>query len=112
VEVSQSADGTVIRVKGEAQDECAGALLDGLLAPAARLAAVATLDLSELRSISWLAMGVLAAYRRSVVRAGGRVRLAEAMLPAVQESLVQAKLFDLFETSTDAAPAPVTLKST
>jgi hypothetical protein len=37
-----------------------------------------TLDLSELRSISSLAMGVLVAYRRGVVRRGGRVRLAAA----------------------------------
>ena len=76
VEVSQTADGMVLRVKGEALDECAGALLDGLFAPAARRPAVVTLDLSELRSISCLARGVLVGYCRSVVRRGGRVRLA------------------------------------
>jgi anti-anti-sigma factor len=106
VEVSQTADGLVIRVKGEARDECAGALLDGLLAPAARPRAVVTLDLSALRSTSCLAMGVLAAYRRSVARTGGRVRLAGVLQPAVKESLVRAELFDLFETSADAGPAP------
>jgi anti-anti-sigma factor len=105
VEVSETADGMVIRVKGEARVECAGALLDGLLAPAARRPAVVTLDLSELRSISCLALGVLAAYRRSVVRTGGRVRLAGVLQPAVKESLVRAELFDLFETSADAKPA-------
>ena len=76
VEVSQTADGMVLRVKGEALDECAGALLDGLFAPAARPPSVVTLDLSELRSISSLARGVLVSYCRSVVRRGGRVRLA------------------------------------
>ena len=76
VEVSQTADGMVLRVKGEALDECAGALLDGLFAPAARPPSVVTLDLSELRSISCLALGVLVGYCRSVVRSGGRVRLA------------------------------------
>ena len=76
VEVSQTADGMVLRVKGEALDECAGALLDGLFAPAARPPSVVTLDLSELRSISSLARGVLVGYCRSVVRRGGRVRLA------------------------------------
>ena len=76
VEVSQTADGMVLRVKGEALDECAGALLDGLFAPTARLPSVITLDLSELRSISSLARGVLVGYCRSVVRRGGRVRLA------------------------------------
>src|SRR5262245_43379407 len=89
VEVSQTAAGMVIRVKGEARVECAGALLDGLLAPGRR-PAVVTLDLSELRSISCLALGVLAAYRRSVVRTGGRVRLAGVLQPAVKESLVRA----------------------
>src|SRR5580704_15943208 len=58
VAVSQTADGMVIRVKGEAQVDCVGALLGGLLAPSAFRPAVVTLDLSELRSISCLALGV------------------------------------------------------
>src|SRR5262245_7089023 len=94
VEVSRTADGVVIRVKGEARDECAGALLAGLLAPGRR-PTVVTLDLSELRSVSRLALGVLAAYGRSVVRTGGRVRLAGVLQPAVKESVVQSELFDL-----------------
>ena len=106
MEVSQTADDLVIRVKGEARVECAGALLDGLLAPAARRPAVVTLDLTELRSISCLAMGVLVAYRRGVVRNGGRVRLAEGLRPPVQEALARAELFDLFQTSADAGPVP------
>jgi hypothetical protein len=57
VDVSQTADGMVVRVKGEALEECAGALLDGLLAPAACRPGVVTLDLSELRSLSCLAPG-------------------------------------------------------
>ncbi len=91
----------IIQVKGEALDECAGALLDGLLAPAARQPAFVTLDLSELRSISGLALGVLVGYCRSVVRSGGRVRLAGVLQPMVSESLGRAKLLDLFETSAD-----------
>jgi anti-anti-sigma regulatory factor len=97
VDVRQTADGMVLRVRGEARAECAGALLDGLLA-AGRWPAVVTLDLSELRSVSRPALGVLAAYRRSVVRNGGRVRLAGVLRPAVSESLARAELFDLFET--------------
>jgi anti-anti-sigma factor len=96
----------VIRVKGEARADCAGALMDGLLTPTARRPAVVTLDLSELRSISRLAIGVLVAYHRSVVRTGGRVRLARELQPAVKEALARAKLFDLFETIADAGPAP------
>jgi anti-anti-sigma factor len=106
VEVSQTADGMVIRVKGEALDECAGALLDGLLAPAARRPAVVTLDLSELRSISCLALGVLVGCCRSVVRSGGRARLAGMQQPMVWESLRRAELFDLFETCAEGWPAP------
>jgi anti-anti-sigma factor len=106
VAISHTANGMVIRVRGEARVECAGALLDGLLAPAARYPTVVTLDLSELRSISCLAMGVLVGYRRSVVRRGGRVRLAGELQPAVRESLVRASLLDLFETRADAGQAP------
>jgi anti-anti-sigma regulatory factor len=94
----------VIRVKGEARAECAGALLDGLLA-AGRRPALVTLDLSELRSVSRLALGVLAAYCRGVVRTGGRVRLAGLLHPAVNESVARAELLDLLETSTAGQPA-------
>ena len=106
VAVSQASDDVVIRVKGDARVDCAGALLDGLLAAAARRPASVTLDLSELRSISSLAMGVLVAYRRGVVRAGGRVRLAEDLQPAVREALTRAELLDLFETTAGAGPSP------
>ena len=103
VEVCQTAAG-IIQVKGEGRAECAGALLRGLLA--ARRLAVVTLDLSELRSISGLALGVLGAYLRCVARAGGRAVLAGMLNPAVQDPLVRATLFDLFQASTDAGPAP------
>ena len=104
VAVNDTSEGMVIRVKGEARAEFAGALLDGLLGPTARRPALVTLDLSELRFISSLAMGVLVTFRRSVVRTGGRVRLAEELQPAVKEALMRAELFDLF--ATDAATAP------
>src|SRR5262249_56111544 len=68
VSVIQSAADLIIRVKGEASVKCAGALLDGLLAPAARRPAVVILDLTELRSISCLPMPVLVAYPRAVLR--------------------------------------------
>ena len=102
----QAGEGLVIRVRGEAGVGSAGALLDGLLAPAARRPAVVTLDLSELRCISSLAMGVLVAYRRGVVRTGGRVRLAGELQPGVKEALARAGLLDLFETTADVEAAP------
>jgi anti-anti-sigma factor len=55
------------------------------------------LDLSELRFISSLAMGVLVTFRRGVVRSGGRVRIGEQLQPAVREALSRAGIFDLFE---------------
>jgi hypothetical protein len=59
-----------------------------------------TLDLSELRSASPLAVGVLAAYGRSVIRAGGRVRLAGGLQPAVMKALTRADLLvELFEVA-------------
>jgi anti-anti-sigma regulatory factor len=65
---------------------------------------VVTLDLSEVRSISSLAMGVLVAFRRGVVRAGGRVCLAPDLHPAVREALTRAELTSLFETDGGAGP--------
>jgi anti-anti-sigma factor len=105
VSVIQTATDVIIRVKGEARVECAGALEDGLLAAAARRPAVVTLDLSELRSISCLAMRVLVTYRRGVVRAGGRMRLVQGLQPAVHEALARAELLDLFETTDDVRPS-------
>jgi anti-anti-sigma regulatory factor len=103
VEVCQTAAG-IIQVKGEGRAECAGALLHGLLA--ARRLAVVTIDLSELRSISSLALGVLGAYQQCVARSGGQVRLAGMLSPAVKDPLARATPFDLFEASMDAGPAP------
>lgn len=105
VNVGQACDDLVIRLKGEARVEFAGALMDGLLSSTAHRPAVVTLDLSDLRSISSLAMGVLAGFRRGVVRAGGRVRLAEVLQPAVREALTRAELLTLFEPAAAAVPA-------
>jgi anti-anti-sigma factor len=105
VAVSGTLDDVVIRVKGEATAESVGALLAGLLAPSACRPAVVTLDLSELRSISCLAMGVLVSYRRSVVRTGGRVRLTGGLQPRVKESLTRAELLHLFDPTEVARPA-------
>ena len=104
VAVDQTPDEMIVRVKGEARVESAGALLSSLLVPAARRRAVVTLDLSELCSISTLAMGVLVAYRRSVIRRGGRVCLAERLQLSVKEALARAELLDLFEAAPAATP--------
>jgi anti-anti-sigma factor len=105
VTISQSHDGLFVRVKGDALAQCAGALLDGLLTASVQSPAIVTLDLTLLRSISGLAMGVLVTYRRGLVRRGGRVRLAGGLQPVVREALERTKLLDLFETAAGAAAA-------
>jgi anti-anti-sigma regulatory factor len=96
-----------MRVKGEATVDGVGALENGLLTPAALRPAVVALNLSELRCISSLAMGALVAYRRGVVRTGGRVRLDGELQPGVREALARAELLELFEQDTgEAGPAP------
>jgi anti-anti-sigma factor len=52
------------------------------------------LDLSDLQSVSSLALGVLALCCRGVVRAGGRVQLAPPPSPEVAAALGRAGLLD------------------
>jgi len=103
--VEHTAEGTLIRVAGEAGPASAGELLSGLFAPQARWQALVALDLSELRSLSCQAASVLAAYRRGVLRTGGRVRLVGVLQPAVKESLARTELLDLFVAGAAAAGA-------
>jgi hypothetical protein len=63
-----------------------------------------TFDLSELRFISTLAMGVLASYRRAAVRIGARVGLAPDLHPVVREALTRAESIGLFETVGRGSP--------
>ena len=105
LKVHQSSDGLIVRVKGEATIQCAGALLDGLLVATAQRPAVVTIDLAELRFISSLAMGLLVTYRRGVMRWGGRVRLVPNIHRSVHEALARAELLDLFEASSITAAA-------
>jgi hypothetical protein len=63
-----------------------------------------TFDLSELRFISNLALGVLAAYRQAAVRAGARVCLAPALHPEVRRALDRAELMGPSEAVGGARP--------
>jgi anti-anti-sigma regulatory factor len=96
VVVSQTEAGPLIQIKGNARAECAGALLAELLV-SKHWPAMVTLDLSELDSISGMALSVLAAYRRSVVRTGARVRLTGVLRPAVWAALARTEMLDWFE---------------
>jgi anti-anti-sigma factor len=105
VSASRTADEVIIHISGVAGVNQSGALLSGLLAASACRPSVVTLDLSDLRFLSSIAMGVLMTYRRGVVRAGGRVRLAELLQPEVREALARVGLCDLFEATADAEAA-------
>jgi anti-anti-sigma regulatory factor len=101
----------VVRLRGEAGVAEVGLLEDSLWRlPAGRPARV-TFDLSELRSISSLALRVLAAHRRAAVRAGARVCLAPDLHPEVRAALDKVELTGLFEgvgsTEPGGGPAPV-----
>jgi anti-anti-sigma factor len=95
--VRETGEGAVVRLRGEAGVAEAGALEASLLRLVARRPARVTFDLSELLFLSSLAMGVLTAFRRGVVRAGGEVRLAPALQPRVCEALDRAGLMGVFE---------------
>jgi anti-anti-sigma factor len=97
VEVNDTPEGVVVRLRGEAGVPEAAALEAALLPVGTRRPARVTFELSELLSISSLAMGVLVAFRRAVVRAGGRVCLAPDLQPLVRQALHRAELLDLFE---------------
>jgi anti-anti-sigma factor len=99
VAIRETPEEVVVRVKGEATVVAASTLDRSLLPLTARRPRLVTLDLSELRCLSTLAMGVLLRYRRAVVRAGGRVRLTVTLQPQVQEALGRAELLELFETN-------------
>jgi anti-anti-sigma factor len=95
---------TIVRLKGEASMLTAGALEAGLLPVISRRPAVVTFDLSDLRSISSLAMGILVRCRRVVVRAG-QARLAPTLRPEIAEALASAGVMDLFGGCSAREPA-------
>src|SRR5262245_44220643 len=111
VEVHETGNGPVVRLRGEAGVPEVSALQASLLPLVARRPGWVTFDLSELVFISSLAMGVLVDYRRGAVRAGARVCLAPDLHPTVREALDRAELRGLFETDGGVAarvgPGPV-----
>ena len=104
VTIERSPAEMVICIKGEATTSSAQTLEFGLLRPTAMRPPLVTLDLSELRFLCSLAMGVLVAFRRGVARWGGRVRLRPVFCAEVREALERAGLLELFGPF-EAAPA-------
>jgi anti-anti-sigma factor len=106
VTVREAAGEIVVRLKGAAGvDE--GWILESALLPLwSRRSPHVIFDLGELQFISSLAMGMLVAFRRWVVGAGGQVRLA-AIQPTVRDALTRARLSELFADNAIPAGAPV-----
>jgi anti-anti-sigma regulatory factor len=96
VDVTEAPAEVIVHVAGEACISQAGALAAGLLGLSARRPSLVTLDLSGLNCLSTLAMEALVAFRRGVLRAGGRVRLAATLQEPVREALGRAGLLALF----------------
>jgi anti-anti-sigma factor len=96
VGVGKTTGEVVIRLAGEAGIRQADELTAALLGLSALRPPLVTLDLSGLHAISCLTMGVLVTFRRGIIRAGGRVRLAAALQQPVRTALEGAGLFTLF----------------
>ena len=106
VGVTEAPGEVVVRVAGKGCVAQADALAAGLLGLSARRPALLTLDLSGLNCLSCLSMGVLVTFRRGLVRAGGRVRLAASLQESVRAALERAGLFDLFGSPGQRESAP------
>ena len=85
----------VITLKGEAVVDL-DPLVAMLQAVGAQNPACAIIHVKDLSFISSLAMGVMLAFRRTVVAAGGKVKVAE-MQPQVFDSFRRARLDRVFE---------------
>jgi anti-anti-sigma factor len=93
----------VVTVKGEAVVDLEP-LVSTLQTVSARRPPRSVLNLRDLSFISSLAMGVMLAYRRSVMAGGGKVKVA-AMQKLVLDSFKRARLdrvFEIVDTLEDA----------
>jgi anti-sigma B factor antagonist len=108
VTFAETASGTVVRVEGDASVVSVDRLQTALSAVADRRPEMVVLDLADLSYLSGLAMGTLVDFRRRIVRAEGRVRLA-AVPPRVLCALHAVgltKLFGIYETTDEALGRP------
>jgi anti-anti-sigma factor len=106
IEIIEAGREVAVWLRGEADVGEAPTLEAALARLLAKRPACVIFDLSELRFLSSLAMGVLVTFHRVAVRAGVRVCRATALHPAVREALDRAKLMDLFEAVGDLPPSP------
>ena len=87
----------VAQIIGEAGVADVDALELQLRKVAASRSPLVVLDLSQLRFISSLGMGILVAFRKGIVRENHKMRVA-GMQPMVAEAFAHARLGDVFES--------------
>jgi hypothetical protein len=93
--VGQAPGEFVVRLAGEAGVGHARRLAMELAGVSVHRPSLVTLNLASLEAISSLVMGVLEAFRRGIVRAGGRVRLEAALTGPVRAAMERAGLLAL-----------------
>lgn len=98
VNIKNTPTEVTVYISGEAGIGGVDDLAAGMLSVCAWRPKLVTLDLGGLRFISSLGMGALVTFRRAIVRAGGRVRLAYPLQESVRDSLVRADLLALFDS--------------
>jgi anti-anti-sigma factor len=101
VVIDEAEGEVVVRITGEGSFSQADKLTAALLGLLARRPPLVVLDLSGLNSLSCLITGVLTAFRRAIVRAGGQVRLASALQESVRAALVRTEVLALFAGTTE-----------
>jgi anti-anti-sigma regulatory factor len=100
--VGRAAGEVVVRLGSEAGLRQAGELTNALLGLSALRPPRVTLDLSGLNAVSCLTMGDLVTFRRGLVRAGSRVRLAGDLQEPVRAALGRTGLLALFDSPEEA----------
>jgi anti-anti-sigma factor len=91
--LSEEDGATVVRLTGDAGFRHADRLADALAAVAARRPPTVVFDLSRLKFISSLAIGVLVTFKYRLARQGGAMALV-GVPPRVEQALRVARVFD------------------
>ncbi len=99
----QIEDAVIVALKGEAGFQEVSTLQYHLGQLLGRGLALVLLDLSELRFIASVALGVLVGFRRALLRGGGRLKLT-GLRPQVLEAFRRTRLDDLFEIRDCSVP--------
>ena len=104
VTIVESDNRVIVRLKGDADVSNTDGLDRRLIPLMAKRPALVVFDLTDMRFISSLGLGILMAFQRGIERHGGQVRLA-APQPSVADMLRKCRLdsvLHVFNTVTEA----------